>query len=100
MAVHAISFRIKDDSGYDNRWSSLVAAIGVEATDGTWQETTSFFVLQSTKSSAELASSLYYGSLLDDRKDLLVVINLSLKDQAIKGPLLYPYTLGSLLTAR
>jgi len=100
MAVFAISFRI--DNGFDHpkRWQSVVDAIKKEAIDGDkWEETTSFFLIKSNKTAAELLDSIYYGSDLNESRDVILVLNTSFKDHAHKGAK-YPYTLNALLDAR
>jgi hypothetical protein len=49
MSIFAISFRIHEDSTYEARYESLVEEIKKEATGSTWEETTSFFLIENTK---------------------------------------------------
>ncbi len=77
MALFAITFRIDYDATYDSRYESVVNAIKAESTSTYWDEPTSFFLIESGKSSAGLAESIDAASTLDGRKDLLLVINLS-----------------------
>ena len=99
MAIFAISFRIHEDSTYDARYESLIEEIKDEARDGTWDETTSFFIIESRKSSKTLCDDLYMHSQIIDTKDVLLVINLSAKAYAQRGAQ-YPNTLDALMQKR
>lgn len=77
MAVFAITFRIHDDNDYDQRYSSVMDAIQYEANNRWWDETTSFYLIESSKTSSNLAESIESKSDFSAEKDLLVVINLS-----------------------
>jgi hypothetical protein len=99
MSIFVISFRIKEDSTYQERYDSLVERIKKNATGSTWEETTSFFLIESTSSSSELCDDLYYNSKIIDSKDVLLVVNLSHKSYAQKGAP-YPKTLDSLMGKR
>jgi hypothetical protein len=79
MAIHAITFRLEYDNTYEERWSSVVAAIRNEAANDCWEEPTSFFLIESNKNSKTLAESIDKNSSIDTRKDLLLVINLTEK---------------------
>jgi len=100
MAVFAISFRIGDEGDRNARWSSVVERIKKEATGATWEETTSFFLIRSSKSADGLASSIYTESSMHSTWDKLLVINLSKKDYATRGGISYPATLGGLMDDR
>jgi len=100
MAVFAISFRIHEDSTYEARYESLVQQIKDEAKNGdTWEETTSFFLIESDKSSKSLCDALYMDSKIQESKDILLVINLSAKAYAQRG-VQYPYSLDALMQKR
>lgn len=101
MAVFNISFRIKQEGDHAKRYESVVAAITAQAKKGsTWEETTSFFVLESDKSTDELCDAIYYKSDFMTDWDKLLVVNLSVKTHATKGHIEYPNTLNSLMAAR
>ncbi len=53
MAIFAISFRIHEDSTYEERYESLVDEIKNEAVGSTWEETTSFYVIKSTQTTSK-----------------------------------------------
>ena len=101
MAVYNVSFRIKQIGDHASRYESVVKCIRAEAIDGdTWEETTSFVVLKSDKSAQDLCDAIYFGSEFMPDWDKLLVVNLSVKDQATKGAIDYPATLASLMYAR
>jgi hypothetical protein len=86
MAVFVISFRIGDKPNYSEIWASVDKAVRSEATGGTaFNETTSVYVIKSSKSAADLLSALYYGSDLLESRDGLIVVDLSSKDYASLG---------------
>lgn len=101
MAIYNISFRIKQVGDHASRYESVVARIRAEAIgDLTWEETTSYFILESHKTAAALAESIYLNSDFMQDWDKMLVVNLSAKDQAAKGEFGYPATLNSLLSRR
>jgi len=101
MSIFAISFRIKADATYSDRWDSFVEAIRNHAVDRTvWEETTSFAVIEWYGEADALANSLYVGSAFNAAKDAMVVTNLSYKDHAIKGDVDYPNLLNGLMNKR
>jgi len=77
MAIFAVTFRLHENPTYQERWESLVIAIRQETTSTYWDEPTSFFLIESNKSSADVADSIHANSKLDETVDLLVVINIS-----------------------
>lgn len=99
MAIHAVLVRIHYDDSYSERYEETVDAIRREATGAVWDEPTSTYILQSSKTAQELCDAIYYGSPLLESKDTLVVINLSAKAYAQRGAS-YPATLKSLMDAR
>jgi hypothetical protein len=100
MAIFAISFRIHEDSTYEERYESLIEQIKKEAIDATWEETTSFFIIESNETASKsLCDRLYNRSDILESKDILLVINLSAKGYAQRGAQ-YPNTLDSLMRKR
>lgn len=95
MATHIVSFRIAQDANATERWASTVARIKAESTDGSWDETTSLILIKSEKSAVDLASSIYFGSLLDASKDKLLVVDITRNAYATRGQIDYPATLAS-----
>ena len=85
MAIHAITFRLNSDSEYERRYVSLIGAIEKATATTFWSEPTSFFLIESTSNSKELAEWINQNSLLDPSKDLLLVINLTSKGHTPLG---------------
>ncbi|TCN30143.1 hypothetical protein [Sinorhizobium americanum] len=89
MAIFAISFRIGDKTtnygSYADRWSSVDQAIKESSTGTYWNETTSFYLVESNKNSAGLAEQIDQASSFDASVDLLVCINLSQNGYKILG---------------
>lgn len=81
MAIFAITFRIHDDASYHDRYQSVVDAIKTFAAQGNryWDEPTSFFLIESTKNSENIAAQIKQNSDFAPSKDILLVINLSEK---------------------
>lgn len=99
MASYLVSFRIADDADYSDRWSSTVSAIHSEADDRSyWEETTSLIVLNSNKTPADLALSVYLGSKFNSTKDTMLVVNANTGMYATQGKVNYPNTLASLFS--
>jgi hypothetical protein len=100
MAIFAISFRVHEDATYQDRYDSLIEQINKEAKgDSTWEETTSFFIIESSKTSKSLCDDLYHQSKILESKDLLLVVNLTSKAYAQRGAQ-YPHTLDGLMQKR
>lgn len=91
MSLFAITFRVHYDNErrYNARYNELNAAIVAHSGPKHWSETTSFYLITSTKNSADLANAIYNATpSFDDSEDLLVVINLSVtKGSSVKGTL-------------
>lgn len=99
MAIFAITFRIHNDSGYSDRYSSLDELIRAESPSSWWRETTSFYLIKSAKTAQGLVDHLYLNSEFDASKDIMGVINLSAKAHAHKGTFT-DTDWGNLLNAR
>lgn len=96
MATHIISFRIAHDATATDRWESTVEKIRSEAKDRvTWEETTSFFLINSNKTASDLALSIYLGSKFSGITDKLLVIDVARNTYAVQGKIDYPATLAS-----
>ncbi len=85
MNLFAISFRIHNDATYAERYSSVNDAILAQRHTTYWAEPTSFFLLDSTKNSAELATAINQTSKFAESKDLLIVINLNQRGYKVLG---------------
>jgi hypothetical protein len=89
MSLFAVTFRIEYDTEtrYDKVYESLVAAIKAESRGSYWDDPTSFFLITSDRSSADLADTIVANTKgFDSSKDLVFVINLSVtKGHSAKG---------------
>ncbi|PLT95485.1 hypothetical protein BMJ34_20835 [Sinorhizobium medicae] len=89
MAIFAVTFRIADETtllgSYRERWTSVDEAIKASTTGTYWNETTSFYLIQSSTNSTDLAREINNASNLDVERDLLVCINLSQKGYKTLG---------------
>jgi hypothetical protein len=98
MAAFIISFRIGPSGNHAERYEMVVQAVRSEATDeAIWEETPSFFVMQSDKTTTALADAISYAAGLLADVDKLLVVNLSEQTYAAKGNIVYPNTLDALL---
>lgn len=100
MPLFAISFRIFEDSTYQERHNCLVGQILKEAVGDigdTWDETASFFVIRSNKLSKSLCDDLYMSAKMSEQQDVLLVINLSEKGYAHRG-IRHPKIFRALMT--
>lgn len=96
---YAVSYRLKNatcaGSTYGERLDSLLKQIRL--TPPTWEETTSFALINTTENIESLVDRLYLRSLFSAHDDLLIVIDIERGLAVTKGPIEYPATLGSLL---
>lgn len=100
MAIFSITFRIHSDTGYSERYNSVVEAIKQCCHGGHyWAEPTSFFLLENPSTSKKIAEYIDQNSTFDATKDLLCVINLSEKGYYPLGNITDP-DLAKLMTMR
>jgi hypothetical protein len=97
--IYAISFRIEEVGDHYERYKSLIDAISKEAVSYTSDETTSLVIIESSKSTSDLTSSLYLRSSIT-RSDLLLVINLSEKSYDKRGVFKHGVLLDALMARR
>lgn len=76
MALFAVSFMLEDGSDYNDRYAALTKAIEQAADGDVWSETSSFYLVSSTRNSAGLKDEITTAVALQDG-DVLLVINLS-----------------------
>lgn len=76
MALFAVSFMLEDGSDYNDRYSALTKAIEAAADGDVWSETSSFYLVTSTKNSVGLRDEITASVALQDG-DVLLVLNLS-----------------------
>jgi len=97
MANFIVTFQIKSDDTYQKRYNSFIRKVNELTNYEHWDETTSFLCFETSSSAEGVCSSLYVGSDFDATKDIMVVIDVSNKKRATKGPLKYPSLLESYL---
>lgn len=91
---YAVSFELRKDSSYNERYQSLMDELG-KGTEGLWAETTSFILVRSSEDIATFADRLYFSSKLIDTKDILLVFDHNCSAAIARGPISYPATLES-----
>ncbi|QPA25441.1 hypothetical protein IR196_04925 [Brucella anthropi] len=96
MATYAISFNLEYDDKYIDRYNSLMKVIRSFPT--VWEETTSFALIESTRSLEEVERSLFL-SEFSPSKDKMLVINVSHDACIGRGKIKYPATLRKLMPA-
>jgi hypothetical protein len=99
MAHFIISFRIKSDATYQDRYASFTSRV-YEIGGGSpsvWEETSSFFAIRADGTAASVCSDLYLKTDFDSTKDLMVVIDLDKREKATKGEIKYLSTLAACL---
>ena len=94
MATYAVSFHLKKDRTYNDRYDSLMEEI--EKSTLIWVETTSFCLVRSGKTLATFTSSLYM-TAFDPSKDKLLVMDVGDVNATARGDIEYPATLRSLI---
>lgn len=71
MDVFWITFRLHSDSTYDDRYEALVNAVHAHAVEGWWSEPTSFWMVGSNSSRAQVAASIK--AAIAPSKDLALI---------------------------
>jgi hypothetical protein len=99
MSHFIVTFRLKSDATYEDRYSTFTEAIYQLAGSAgfVWEETSSFCTFQAPGTASSVCSSLYLKSGFDSTKDQMVVIDLDKREKAVKGPLSYLGMLDSCL---
>ncbi len=97
MANFIVTFHIKSDDTYSERYSSFISKINELCENKQWDETTSFFCFESNLTADGLCSALWTGSKFSETTDIMVVIDVSNRKRATKGPLKYPNLLQKYL---
>lgn len=94
MNVFAISFSIKFDTTYGERYDSLMTAI--RKCNRLWEETTSFCLVGTNESLTMLEHRLYMTEFSPSR-DKLLIIDVGFDRAVARGNISYPATLKGLL---
>jgi len=82
LSLFAVTVRLGDGADRSARWQSVVIALHGEARSDVWQESASFFLLESPKSARQLCDAIFGAADVYDDRDLVVVIKLSLRSRA------------------
>ncbi len=90
MANFIVTFHIKSDATYSERYNSFKSKINELCEYKHWDETTSFYCFESEMSADDLCTALWVGSKFSAITDMMVVIDVSNRSRAVKGPLEYP----------
>ena len=97
MTHFVITFRIKKDTTYQQRYESFVDHAASLGSKALWDETTSFIAMEAPGTAKDLCDSLYFGSMFDDSRDIMIVIDLDRRQKATYGEILYEHTLQACL---
>lgn len=92
MPHFIVTFRIKSDSSYQERYDSFIEQVREDADLLPWDQTTSFLAFRSKDkalSAQGLCNRLYVYSKFDSSKDIMVVVNLDDKTKATQGDIEY-----------
>ena len=96
MSVYAVSFRIHEDVDYSRRYQSFTSALAAGAT-ASWDETTSFVLVETSESIDAFCSRIYVHSAFDSSKDIYLVMDVEKKSARFRGKNKYPNTLQALI---
>lgn len=95
MGVYAVSFELKSDSDYSERYDSLIEQLKLKG--DMWDETTSFALVKTEESLDDFEHRLYFKSKLIASKDKLFVIDVTDRPCIARGAFLMPFTLKSIM---
>jgi hypothetical protein len=95
MHHYAVSFVIKNDTTYGERYNSLMEQIEKGSIETTWDETTSFVLVTNNEKIEAFADRLYIQSQINATKDILLVIDHDNNVAVARGPIKYPNLLKS-----
>lgn len=96
MAVYAVSFRIHNDTDYSRRYESFTKALTAGAIRS-WEETTSFVLVETAESIDTFCLRIYVGSAFDASKDIYLVMDVEKPSARFRGKNEYPNTLQALI---
>ena len=91
MAVYAVSFELKQDDTYSDRFTSFMAE--VKRTKPWWAENTSFVLVQTPEDIDTFCTRIYFNSTFDPTKDRYLVLDTSVRFGRMRGS----FTDGALL---
>ena len=85
-----ITYRIKHDDSYQGRYDAFVRKIKGFSPDLFWNETSSFYALQSEATARDICQVLCNNTGFDCAKDSVVVIDTTNRDLATSGAIQDP----------
>lgn len=98
MANFILTFRIKDDATYQDRYDSLLEQLySIAPRPGVWEETSSFIAFAYDGSLDDVHSALYFQSSFSPSKDTMVIVDLSNRRKIAAGVIKYEATLDKCL---
>ena len=97
MAHFIISFRIKSDDTYQERYDSFIQRIAEISKEGAWEETSSFYALEADGNAESVCQDLWLKSKFNAHLDVMLVIDVHNREKATKGEIKYPNTLARCL---
>ena len=84
MPRYAVTFRIHDDTGYQNRYESFTEQVRKGATYW-WAGTTSFYAIQTSEALKVYSDRIYFDSSFDPSRDIFVVVNVETGEGRTRG---------------
>lgn len=100
MSIFALTFRIHEDTTYRDRYQSVVEAIKQCCHGVYWDEPTSFFLFENPAEAQAIADWINANSRFAPDRDLLLVINQSVKSYGVIGHVKNLATLKALMAKR
>ncbi|WP_147399922.1 MULTISPECIES: hypothetical protein [Brevundimonas] len=95
MGVYAVSFELKSDSDYSERYDSLMEQLKLKGK--MWDETTSFALVETDESLDSFENRLYFKSKLSNTRDKLFVVDVTDRPCIARGAFVMPFTLKSIM---
>jgi hypothetical protein len=83
MAVYLVSFDLKYDSGYSDRYTTFMDQ--VKHGGQWWADTTSFVAVQTDEDIDAFCTRIYVHSGFDGSKDLYLVLDANVKSGRVRG---------------
>ena len=84
MSAYTITFRIANDSTYEDRYVSFVEELKKKV-NVWWAEPTSFFAVETSESIDQFCERIYSNTKFDASKDLYLVLDANVKSGRVRG---------------
>jgi hypothetical protein len=95
MGNYLVTFELRSDASYNQRYRSLTEQLQSAPTLLCWDQSTSFCALSSPETIGELADRLRTGSRINGETDLLLVIDPAASHCVALGPIRFEPLLSS-----